>query len=211
MLSAYRRHAVVLALVLVAGLTSIAARPESRQPALPSIASLTAGSDWRVIKANPLVSYTGMTYGEWQLYDNKGFPAQLYAGAASLQKMLHWSGELGYEGAGYQATHRTTTTLRLRDGTTVPVAVAIEQHLTDREYVAYASVGPGYVAARSSDNLPRTAWDVVRGSAGPYYVARVSVPSPTSALDPQAAAAAARLLMPVLSRLSHLANGATVR
>jgi len=92
--------------------------------------------------------------------------------------MVHWSGELGFAGAGYQTTQRGVTTVRLLDGAVVPASVTIEQRLTDRKLEAYVVVAPGYIAAHSTDHLLRDAWDVVCGHSGPYFVERVVVPSP---------------------------------
>ncbi len=202
MLATYRRHSVVVVLVVLSGLLGIAARPQLAAPALPPIASLLHDTGWRVDRADPLVSYTGSTYGDWMVSGAQGGGIQLYVAADSLQKMIHWSGELGYDGAGYTASNRATTTVRLRDGTSAPVSVVVERNPTDRAYVAYATVSRDYIAAHAGDNLLRTGWDVVRGANGPYYVVRVSVPSPTAAFDPFARKAAADLLGPILSTLA---------
>lgn len=207
MFSAYRRHGIIIALALLAGVASITAHPQARTAALPSIVGLTAGTEWRVVAAyTPSGLRTAYVYQEWQLRDARGDKAMLYLAATTgVQKMLRWTGEYGYEGVGYQVVSRRTSSVRLSDGTAAPSSAVVVQRLADRELLEYAVVSPNGIAARSADDLLRTAWDTLRGSSGPYYLVRISVAQSTGNRDvgnhDQAARTAARLLSSVLSAL----------
>ena len=205
MLSTYHRHGLVVALALAAGLASVLARPQARAAALPAIAGLTSGTGWQVIATYRPGAWPGMVWGQWRLRDAQGAQLVLYLGATdAVQKMVHWNGELAYEGAGYQVLWHRRATIRIQGGTTVPISVVVVQHLRDRQLLTYAVASPDGIAARSTDNLLRTVWDAIGGTTGPYYLVRVSVPARQDAGrpdDPAASAVAARLLAPVLSTL----------
>ena len=212
MLSTYRRYGFLLALLLLTGLAGAAVGSPERVPPLPPMQALVAHSGWSIDRQSPpicLASRPSVTTNTAVcVVDNaRGVQAQLYVGAESIQKTVHWSGELGYAGAGYLATQRGVTTVRLRDGRVVPVSFSIEQRLTDRELEEYVVIASSYIAAHSTDNLPRDAWDVIRGHSGPYFVVRVSIPSPSHMTDDGVRQAAGLLLQPVIARLSAVARG----
>lgn len=200
MLSTYWRHGLVVALALVAGLLTVAARPvpTSRLGVVPSTAALIAGTDWHIVKQDITdlhYARTGMIpYATPTLANKRGIEAQLFLSPANVQKILQWTGELGYEGAGYETTHRPTVSVPLGGGRTAPASLVIEQHLTDRELVMYDTVSADAIVARSAGDLLRAGWDMLRGDDGLYYVVRVSVPSPSPAYDATARAAATDLL-----------------
>lgn len=200
MLSPYRRHGLVVALALVAGLSSVAVRAQPRVATLPAVATVLARSGWQVIGAARPVAYTDETFNQWQVRDAQGHVALLYlATATSVQRVWHWTGELGYLGEGYQLLHRTVRDIHLQDGGQAPVSVGIIQRLSERDVIAYAAVMPDGIAARGSDDPVRTGWDILRGVTGPYVLVRVTVPSTDG--DRTATAVATRLLAPVLSTL----------
>lgn len=198
----YRRHGLVVGLALVAGLTSLLVHPAARAATLPPIATLIRGTSWRVVATDALSqrSGMGMMYQQWRLRDKDGVAVALYVGAtAAVQKMVHWTGQLAYEGAGYQVVGQSIASVGLHDGSTALVSVVTVQHLADRELLVYAVIGPDGIAARSSDNLLRTAWDTLRGTDGPYYLVRVSVAQRPDTREPYSVAS--QLLSPVLSVL----------
>jgi hypothetical protein len=200
MLSSYRRHGLVVALALIAGLSSVAVRAQPHVAALPSVETVVARSGWQVIGAAKPVAYADETFNQWQVRDAQGHVALLYlATATSVQRMWHWNGELGYLGEGYQLLHRTVQSIRLQGSRQAPVTVGIIQRLSDREVIAYAAVMPDGIAAQGSDDPVQTGWDILRGITGPYYLVRVTVPSIYG--DRVATDIATRLLAPVLSTL----------
>ena len=204
MLRTYRRHGVVLALLLATGLAGIALRPAARPAALPSAMSLVQGTRWRAVGAYRPGGWPGLAFQEWKLRDTGGRTALLYIGVASkVQTMVHWSGELGYEGEGYEVTGRSLLSVPLRDGTTATASGVTVKRGADVELLAYAVVGPDGIAASAQDNPLRTAWDTLRGADGPWYLARVAV---RQGAGDAATARAVSLLGPVLARLQALAR-----
>lgn len=202
MLSTYRRFGIVVVLLVLSGGLGAATGAPARPLALPPVSSLLKDSGWRVARQDAPVSYTGSVYQVYQLVDGRGHLAQLYVGAESVQKMIHWSGELGFEGAGYVALRQDVGRVRLPGGVEAPFSLSVEQHLADRQLEEYAVVSPDYIAAHAADNLARTGWDVLRGHAGRYYVARVAMPSPVASTDAAAQATLSSLLAHVLTGLS---------
>ncbi len=202
MLSAYWRHGLIVALALLTTAVMTTARPTARAAAAPSATQLIAGTEWRQVGDSYLGGWApSWWHREWQLHDAQGGVADLYLERATATKsMLRWSGDLSYEGQGYQVTRRDRQTLHLPDGTAAPVSVLVVQQLTNRFVLAYAVVTPNGIMARSTDNLLGAAWDIVHGG-GPYYMVRVSVPAYAASGDAAARAMATRLLAPVLSTL----------
>ncbi len=172
----YRHHGVVLVLLAFAAIGTIAARPQSYATPFPAMATLLSGSGWRTLHQEAKGGWTAYNYQQWLVGNSYGTQASIYLGAASaVQKVAHWSGELGYQGEGYQVVSRSQTTVMLRSGSTAPVALVVVQHLSQRLALAYALVAPGGVSARPTDNLLAMGWDVLRGDNGPYYVVRVAL------------------------------------
>ena len=193
-----RRQALVLGLILAAGLagTGLRAR-DTAPPALPPIAALTERTSWRVVDASE-PGLGGIVYRQWQLADSSGRRALLYLGATSrLQSVLLWSAELGYRGQGYVVTGRRDASVPLGDGRLAPVAETRLQHLADRRLLLYVVVGAGSFARQGRDLAVAGSWDLVRGHPGHYYLVRVSVPGG----DDAAATAAGDLLAGILPRL----------
>jgi len=203
MLSRYRRHGLIIALALLAGLGTVALRPAAKQPVMPSIRTLLAGSGWQTLTTYAAGGWRGEVYQPWLLGDNRGARANLFLGVATeVQKMVHWSGELGYEGAGYQILKRGRDTINLlAQGKDVEVSDVVVQHGTDREVLQYATVSPDGIIARSTDDLLHTILYTLRGDRGPWYLVRVSVP--VTAGEVAARDTASRLTAALLSRLSR--------
>jgi hypothetical protein len=174
--SPLRRHAFVLLLILAAGgaETAVAYR-EQPIPPLPAVTALMAGSGWQVETAYPPGGFL-MSYRQWAVRDAVGDEVLLYVGAtARLQTALHWTGELGYQGEGFQVAEHGLRSLRLEDGRTFAVERALVEHLSDHRVVEYAVASRDGVTAHITGSLLRTAWEALRGDAGPYYLVRVSM------------------------------------
>jgi hypothetical protein len=199
-----RRLGLVLALFLLAGLagTVVQAGPRPAPP-LPAVAPLLAGTGWRVAVAYQPGWQLG--YRQWGLRDAAGRTALLYLGVTGAAKqMLHWSGELGYQGEGYLVQRRGVARLALPGGGGATVDVATLGRLGERLLVASAVVSPDGIAARGTDDLLRTGWEVLRGTAGPYYLVRLSVSERSG--EAAAQAVVAGLFPPVLAALQQQAR-----
>jgi hypothetical protein len=144
---------------------------------------MTAGTAWRVEVAVPPVGLA-MRSHQWLLDDGSGHEALVYVGAtAQARTMLEWSGELGYQGAGYLVRDQPDGTLRLAGGRRVTVGEATVSHLDDRRVLRYAVIGPSGVGGRSSDLLMPAVWSLVMGQPAAYYVVRVAVVDGIGAAD----------------------------
>lgn len=199
----YRRHGLVVVLLAFAAIGTIAARPPSYRTPFPSLPTLLAGSGWRTSRQEASGGWTAYNYQQWLVANRQdGGQASIYLGAASeVQKVAHWTGELGYQGDGYQVVRQGRTTVTLRDGSTAPVALVVVQHLADRLALAYALVAPQGISARPTDNLLAMGWDVLRGDNGPYYVARVAMSQASNDTTNHVSLRAAALLSVLLSHL----------
>src|SRR5262245_57777079 len=127
-----------------------------------------------------------MAYRQWGLRGGAGRRSLLNLGVAGEAKqMVLGSGELGYQGEGYLVGRRG-----------------------ERLVVASAVVGPDGIAARGTDHLPRTLWEVLRGTASPYYMVRVAMPEAAWTAQGEAAAIGllARLLPVLQMQLSATAR-----
>jgi hypothetical protein len=173
-----------------------------KDPAVPPVTPLIAGSGWQVTASYPPAAWQ-LNYRQWLLRDASGQQALLYVQAtAKVQATIHWSGALGFQGEGYLVLHTGSEPLRLPDGDTARITVATMQRLDNRLLVASAVVSPGGIVAAPTDNLLHTAWDVLRGSGSPYYLARLSVPVRGSAATAQKVLM--HLFPPVLASLQRL-------
>lgn len=187
------RRLLVAGLILAGGLGAAAAAvPDRAAPDLPAVQSLVAGTAWRPAGSTPPVALA-IRSREWLLDDGAGHRALLFVGATAQPRALFdWSGELGYQGAGYVEVARHDGWLGRR-----PVGEATMSHVGDRRLLRYAVVGPSGVGRSGWDLLLPAAWDQVRGRTATYSVVRVAV-----ADDPGAAARADGLLAAVLDRLA---------
>lgn len=199
---ALRRHLVVCLLILGAAAAAAGLQPGTKpEPALPAAPPLADAATWRVATAYE-PGFAGMAYRQWLLQDPAGAQALLFLGVTSQAKtVVRWTGELGYQGEGYLVASRGERTLRLTNGGTVLVSDVLVQRLADRQLLVYGVLSPNGVEPNGTAQLPRTAWDALRGRGGPYYLVRVSEPAngPTA----RAWSTASRLLAAVLSALVH--------
>lgn len=190
MSSPLRRHALVGLLILAAAAAGLGVQTNGRpDPALPS-GPVPAGAAWQVETAFA-TGYAGGAYRQWLLRDAHGIKALLYIGGTGrVQTMLHWTGELGYQGEGYLVTDRRHTVVRLADGSSATFSEVRIQRMADRRLLAYAVVGPDGVLPDATSSPVLTAWAAVLGRAGPYYLVRVSVPIAVSVAEAGTAARA---------------------
>ncbi len=207
MSSPLRRHALVGLLILAAAAAGLGVQTHDRpDPALPS-GPAPASAAWRVETAYA-AGYAGMPYRQWLLRDAAGVEALLYVGGTGrVQTMLHWTGELGYQGEGYLVTNRRHETVRLADGSSATLSEVRVQRLADDRMLAYAVVGPDGVAPDATSSPLRTAWAALLGRAGPYYLVRVSVPIAGSVAD--AGKAAGTLVAETVPPLLTIVRGGT--
>lgn len=174
--SPLRRHALAGLLILVAAAAGVVVQVGDRpDPALPPEPAL-AGAAWRVETAYA-PGYAGMPYRQWLLRDGAGAVAELYIGATGrLQPMLHWTGELGYQGEGYLVTDRRDGVVRLAGGSLAPVSEVRVRRLDDDRLLVYGVVGPDGLEPAGTSRPLQTAWAALLGRDGPHYLLRVSVP-----------------------------------
>jgi hypothetical protein len=173
------RHAIVLGLILVAGLAAAGLRLQAQDravPRLPEAGALVGGSQWHVETAFQPGGWD-MAYRQWLLRDSSGRRALLYVGvSARVQTALRWTGELGYQGEGYLVSAQRPGAVGIGGGRSVPVTESVVRRLTDQRLLQYALIGPSGPARQGLDLVPAAAWDSIRGRAVTYYLVRVSVP-----------------------------------
>ena len=201
MLRAYRRPLLIVGLALLTALASLTVRPgPSELPRLPALGPLLGGTGWQVTRIYSPGGWDGYLYDEADLADGHGRTAQLYLeSTVKIQRVLHWSGELGYEGEGYLVDLRGEGTLTLQGGDRVPYAWARIHHLDRSLSLAYAVVDGNAVSARGTDNLLQVGWDVLRGADTRAYLVRLTFPAWSTATAEQARAQ--QMLAPLLGRL----------
>ena len=210
MLFRYHRHGLIVALALAGGAVSLLVQPRVNASALPPITALLSGTTWQPTAMEQAGPGAGLLWRQWRVRAAHGASAVLYVEAtSSVKRMVHWSGELAYEGAGYQLLSPAVRSIRLRDGGTAPISTLIAQRLGASQLVASAVVSPDGISAHSTDTLFTTAWETLRGAAGPYYLVRVSVATSGGVAT---AASATSTVAPLLSAvLSHLRANARAR
>jgi len=191
------RYAIILGLALVTCLAALYVSPQIAESAVPPASRLTADTDWTV---EDTYASTALHYRQWQLRDPSGQEALLYVGI-SMRSMaaLAWTGELGFEGAGFIVSETGERQIVLSDRSVVTVSTARVNHLSDSRVVMYAVASPRGVLVHRLSSVAEAAWDAVSGDRGPFFLVRVSVPVGTS--ESQASDQAATLLAVVLPRL----------
>ena len=199
------RQALVALLILAAGAAGLVLRAQApSSPALPPIATLTAGTRWHVVQASS-PSRWGVSFRQWLLRDETGREALLYVGTTGqVQAMVRWDGELGYLGEGYVVAGRRDMQVTLGHGRMAPVAETTLRRLSQVRVIQYAVVGQRGVVRHGQELALGATWDLVRGASAGYYLVRVSM----DAAQPGASDAAAGLLAPVLANVaSRAASG----
>jgi len=194
----YTRHAIVVGLILATGVAAAGVIPQRpAESVMPSVYSLTSGTAWAV---GDTYESTVLHYRQWQLKDRAGHVVLLYVGVSMRSvPALAWTGELGYQGAGYIVSATGERRITLSDGTQATVNTARVAHLSDARLLVYAVASPRGVLVHRLASLAEAAWDAVGGDRGPYFLVRVSVP--VQASEAPAAQVATSLLAVVLPRL----------
>ncbi len=193
----HTRHAIVLGLTLATALTAFLLRPQVPESVMPAASALTSGTGWTVTDT---YTSTALHYRQWQLRDSAGHEALLYVGISTRSvAALSWSGELGYQGAGFLVSQAGERQLVLTDRSVATVSTAHVTHLSDSLVVMSAIASPRGVLVHRLTSFPEAVWDAIGGDRGPFFLTRVSVPVGTS--DSQASVQASNLLATVLPRL----------
>ena len=185
-----RRLALVLTLILVAGLADLGLRIQPRpSPRLPDVAALVAGTGWVLEGAGQRTVRVTTVHQQWLLHDASGDRALLQVLATTRsQGMLAWDGAFGYRSEGFVVSDPGIRSVLLDDGRRVTVGTEVVRRLADRRQLEYAVAGPGTptgageVSVPGSRSILRTVLELIRGRSGPYYMLRVSVDEGPAAL-----------------------------
>lgn len=205
MLRAYRRPLLIVGLALLTALAGLAARPDasaSTLPRLPAIGALLAGTGWQAARAYSPGGWNGYRYEEWDLRDGRGRTVQLYlASTVKIQRVLHWTGELGYEGEGYLVDRDGVGSLSLPGGRLVSYTWSRIHRLDRNLSLASAVVDGREISARGTDNWLQVGWDILRGKDTHAYLVRLAFPGWPGGATEQSRAQG--LLAALLGRLAH--------
>lgn len=168
------RHALVACLAGVTALVAVQLRAQPVAPvAIPPASQITAGTGWAVAETYTPAAFT---YRQWLVKDRVGDQALLYvAGSSRSVVALAWTGELGYQGAGYEVMRTGEQPVALSDGSSTTVDYAEVQRMSDARLLLYAVASPGGVLTHRVQSLPEAAVQAMAGDSGPYYMVRVSV------------------------------------
>ena len=204
MLHTARRPLLIVGLALLTALAGLVARPAAPvPPRLPAIGALLAGTGWQVVRAYSPGGWDGFVYGEWDLRDGSGRMVQLYlASTVKIQRVLHWTGELGYEGEGYLVDGRGVGSLSLPGVGRVPYTWSHIHRLGLNLSLASAVVDGREVSAHGTDNWLQVGWDILRGMDIHAYLVRLAFPEWPGGATEQSRAQG--LLAPLLGRLVRL-------
>ena len=171
-----RRVGLVLALLLLAGLAgfSVQARP-ARSRRCRRLCRCWRGraGGWRLPTSRAGRWATASGCCGTARDDGAALPGGHGAGAGDdpLERRV------GVSGGGLSGAAAATAVARAAGrGRRHTVDVATLGRVGDRLLVASAVVSPDGSAARGTDDLLRTAWEVLWGTAGPYDLVRLSVP-----------------------------------
>lgn len=175
MRSGLSRYALVFGLLLLTGLT--AAELRAQRPAsssVPPASRLISGTGWVISDTYVPAAFT---YRQWLLSDASGHQALLYVAVTSRSVVaLAWTGELGYQGAGYEVARTGERAIVLSDGSTTTVNDALVQRLSDKRFLLYAVASPHGVLTHRIQSWPDAMLSAIGGDPGPYFMVRVSTP-----------------------------------
>lgn len=194
-----RKPLVAGLLILVAGLIGLLARaPQPVTPGLPDL-----GPAFTAAHVDPLgasaVGSAGGPFRQWTVEDAAGDRALVYVQATrEPQRVLDWTGQLGYQGEGYQVSELTRRTLETSTG----AGEVSTAHLTgDTEALTMSAtdLGPDGLGAGGLSAAPRLVLDEVDGRQSLWYLVRVTVFGSGSAATDRATRLLASLV-PELAR-----------
>lgn len=181
-----RKPLVAGLLILVAGLLGLLARaPQSTPARLPAMGpAFTAAHVVPVGVSAP--GDSGGPFRQWTVQDASGNRALVYVQATrEPQRVLAWTGQLGYQGEGYQVSRLGTRRL----DRPAPTGELTTAHLTgpqDELTMAATDVGPDGFSVGGVSAAPRLLLDEVDGRRSLWYLVRVTVVGSGSATTDQA-------------------------
>lgn len=189
-------------LILLAGVACLVARPGTpAAPVLPRLSPVLAAAGLRVVDASSPTD-SGGPYRQWTVRDADGRQALLYLQATrEPQRVIGWTGQLGYQGEGFQASGLAEHRLQVRGGASGMVTSAYLAAPGQLLAMAATDVGPDGFQTGGAAAAPRLLADEVLGRQSVWYLVRVAVPS--QPLGEPTEAQADQLLAAVLPALTQ--------
>ncbi|MGH7911002.1 MAG: hypothetical protein ACREQM_17535 [Candidatus Dormibacteraceae bacterium] len=194
------KPAVAGLLILLAGLLCLWARPvAAAAPRLPSLAPVLAAGGLTVVSASR-PGDDGDRFQQWTVRERDGRQALLYLEATrEPQRVIGWTGQLGYQGDGFQASQVASHPLRLTGGESGTVTSAYLAAPGQLLAMAATDLGPDGYGVGGVSAGPRLLFDEALGQRSLWYLVRVAIPS--QALGEPTQAEADQLLATVLPAL----------
>lgn len=170
-----RKPLVAGLLILVAGLLGLLARaPQSPAPPLPDMAPAFAAAHVHPLGASA-VGDAGSHFRQWSVENASGLRALVYLEATRApQRVLEWTGQLGYQGDGYRVSEPATRTLSAH-GTGGEVSTAYLTGSGGRLAMAATDLGPDGPGLGGASAAPRLLLDEVEGHQSLWYLVRVTI------------------------------------
>jgi hypothetical protein len=198
-----RKTLVACVLILAAGLLGLMARPaESKPVALPDVAPAFAAAHLQVVAASGTAGVPGR-YRQWTVEDSSGERALVYVEATrEPQRVLEWTGQLGFQGEGYQVGDAATRSLTAT-GAGGQVSTAYLTGPGGQLAMAATDLGPDGLSRGGVWAAPRLLLDEVGGRQGLWFLVRVTIVSGGGADTNQAT----QLLAAMVPALSQARTG----
>ena len=195
-----RRLLVAGLLILAVGLLGLLARaPQSRPPGVPDMGLAFAAAHVDPVAASG-VGEAGGPFRQWTVEGAKGLRALVYVEATRKpQRILTWTGQLGYQGEGYQVSHLGTRAVT-RPGAAGEVSSARLAGPGHELAIAATDLGPDGLSVGGVTAAPRLLLDQVEGRRSLWYLVRVTIIGSGSTSTDQAIRLLASLV-PALARL----------
>lgn len=180
-----RKPLVAGLLILVAGLLGLLARaPQPRPVVLPDVVPAFAAAGVEQLGASR-IGDDGDQFRQWTVEDGAGDQALVYVEATrEPQRVLGWTGQLGFQGAGYQVRDLQTRTL------TAAGDEASTAYLTGASgelAMAATDLGPDGVSLGGVSAAPRLLLDELAGQRSLWYLVRVTMVAGGAATTARAA------------------------
>lgn len=169
-----RKPLVAGLLILAAGLLALLVRaPQSGPVALPEVGPAFAAAHVRAVAASG-IGDDGGRFRQWTVKDASGDAALVYVEVTRKpQRVLAWTGQLGYQGQGYQVSDLGTRRLTA-SGVGGDVSTA---HLTapgERLTMAATDLGPDGLSPGGVSAAPRLLLDEAAGRRSLWFLVRVT-------------------------------------
>lgn len=200
-----RKPLVAALLILAAGLLCLLARaPQPRPVELPDMVPAFAAAHLQ--PAGPPSSVgTGDRFRQWTVEDSSGDRALVYVEVTRQpQRVLEWTGELGFQGEGYQVSDGAGRSLAT-DGVAGEVRTAYLTGPGGRLAMAATDVGPDGLSPGGVSAAPRLLLDELGGQRSLWYLVRVTV-MPAEGASTDRATQLLVGLVPALSRARSAAG-----